>query len=186
MPSFKEIVTKAVIGKGKKQFTDNLSLQAENTPTTVLGCWVINHNFSGEKINNIVNIVGSYDINVWYSYDNDTKTEVLKENHTYNEVVTIQGDTNSNANEEIIIRNLAGPSCVKAEINGNTILTTVEKTLGIELVGDTKVRINVEDSYNEDWDEIADSDDDINKQIDNEVVEDYITDKDEVIEDNTD
>lgn len=186
MPSFKEIVTKAVIGKGKKQFTDNLSLQAENTPTTVLGCWVINHNFSGEKINNIVNIVGSYDINVWYSYDNDTKTEVLKENHTYNEVVTIQGDTNSNANEEIIIRNLAGPSCVKAEIKDNTILTTVEKTLGIELVGDTKVRINVEDSYNEDWDEIADSDDDINKQIDNEVVEDYITDKDEVIEDNTD
>ena len=49
MASFKEIVTKAVIGKGKKQFTDNLSLQALNTPTTVLGCWVINHNFSGEK-----------------------------------------------------------------------------------------------------------------------------------------
>lgn len=43
MASFKEIVTKAVIGKGKKQFTDNLSLQALNTPTTVLGCWVINH-----------------------------------------------------------------------------------------------------------------------------------------------
>ena len=73
MASFREIVTKAVIGKGKKQFTDNLSLQAENTPTTVLGCWVINHTFSGEKINNIVNITGSYDINVWYSYDNDTK-----------------------------------------------------------------------------------------------------------------
>ena len=40
MASFKEIVTKAVIGKGKKQFTDNLSLQALNTPTTVLGCYV--------------------------------------------------------------------------------------------------------------------------------------------------
>ena len=163
MASFKEIVTKAVIGKGKKQFTDNLSLQALNTPTTVLGCWVINHNFSGEKINNIVNISGGYDINVWYSYDNDTKTEVLKEHHDYNEVVTIQGDTSTNSNEEIIIRNLSGPSCIKAEINGNNILTTIEKT-------------NVEDSYNEDWDEIADSDEAIDSQIDNEVVEDYISD----------
>ena len=99
MASFREIVTKAVIGKGKKQFTDNLSLQAENTPTTVLGCWVINHTFSGEKINNIVNITGSYDINVWYSYDNDTKTEVLKQRHIYNEVVTIQGNNQRNNNE---------------------------------------------------------------------------------------
>ena len=54
--------------------------------------------------------------------------------------------------------------------------TTIEKTLGIELVGDTKVRINVEDSYNDDWDEIADSDEAIDSQIDNEVVEDYISD----------
>ena len=186
MASFREIVTKAVIGKGKKQFTDNLSLQAENTPTTVLGCWVINHTFSGEKINNIVNITGSYDINVWYSYDNDTKTEVLKQRHSYNEVVTIQGTNQSNNNEEIIIRSLSGPSCVKAEINGNDILTTIEKTLGIELVGDTKVRINVEDNYSDDWEEITDSDETINKQIDEEVVEDYIADKDEVLEKNTD
>ena len=28
--------------------------------------------------NKTVVITGSYDINIWYSYDNDTKTEVLK------------------------------------------------------------------------------------------------------------
>lgn len=43
MASFREIVTKAVIGKGKKKFTDQLQLNAANHPTTVLGCWVINH-----------------------------------------------------------------------------------------------------------------------------------------------
>jgi spore coat protein E len=48
MASFKEIVTKAVIGKGKKYFKDNYSITTENVPSTVLGCWVINHliNFS--------------------------------------------------------------------------------------------------------------------------------------------
>lgn len=43
MALFKEIVTKAVIGKGKKLFKDNYSLEVENAPTTILGCWVINH-----------------------------------------------------------------------------------------------------------------------------------------------
>ena len=63
MPAFKEIVTKAVIGKGKKTFTDNLSLQVENSPTTILGCWVINHNFRGNMSNKTVVITGSYDKN---------------------------------------------------------------------------------------------------------------------------
>lgn len=176
MSLYKEIVTKAVIGKGKKYYKNTYTIDTENTPTTVLGCWVINNKFKGSEQNDRIIIDGSFDVNIWYSYDNDTKTEVLKEHHDYNEIVTIQGDTSANSNEEIIIRNLSGPSCIKAEINGNNILTTIEKTLGIELVGDTKVRINVEDSYNDDWEEIADSDEAIDSQIDNEVVEDYISD----------
>lgn len=43
MATYKEIVTKAVIGKGKKTFTTTSSIRPEIVPTTVLGCWVINH-----------------------------------------------------------------------------------------------------------------------------------------------
>ena len=173
MPAFKEIVTKAVIGKGKKTFTDNLSLQVENNPTTILGCWVINHNFRGSMSNKTVVITGSYDINIWYSYDNDTKTEVLKKTQNYEETINVQGVNDNIENEEVIIRNLSGPSCSKAEINKNTINCIVDKTLGIELVGDTKVRINTLDDE-DDWDEIIDSDEDINARIDNEVNEEYL------------
>ena len=173
MPAFKEIVTKAVIGKGKKTFTDNLSLQVENSPTTILGCWVINHNFRGSMSNKTVVITGSYDINIWYSYDNDTKTEVLKKTQNYEETINVQGVNDNIENEEVIIRNLSGPSCSKAEINKNTINCIVDKTLGIELVGDTKVRINTLDDE-DDWDEIIDSDEDINARIDNEVNEEYL------------
>ena len=173
MPAFKEIVTKAVIGKGKKTFTDNLSLQVENNPTTILGCWVINHNFKGSMSNKTVVISGSYDINIWYSYDNDTKTEVLKKTQNYEETINVQGVNDDTENEEVIIRNLSGPSCSKAEINNNTINCTIDKTLGIELVADTKVRINTLDDE-DDWDEIIDSDDDINRRIDNEVNEEYL------------
>lgn len=43
MANYKEIVTKAVIGKGKKKFITKSEITPEVVPTTVLGCWVINH-----------------------------------------------------------------------------------------------------------------------------------------------
>lgn len=172
MATFKEIVTKAVIGKGKKQFTDNLSLQVTNNPNTILGCWVINHNFSGSFYNGVVTINGSYDVNIWYSYDNDTKTEVLKDTKNYTETINVQGNSDTE-NEEVIIRSLSGPSCSKAEISGSVINCTIDKTLGIELVGDTKVRINTLDEV-DDWEEIMDSDATIDEVIDKEVNEDYL------------
>jgi len=43
MASFKEIVTKAVIGKGKKIFTSTNRVTPDPVATTILGCWVINH-----------------------------------------------------------------------------------------------------------------------------------------------
>ena len=76
MSLYKEIVTKAIIGKGKKYFKDNYSLEASNNPTTILGCWVINHKFKGYKNGSKVGVNGSFDVNIWYSYDKDSKTMV--------------------------------------------------------------------------------------------------------------
>ena len=55
--------------------------------------------------------------------------------------------------EEIIVRSLKQPSCVKVDIDGDSINYTIEKELGIELVSDIKVKIeaNIEE---EPWDEI--------------------------------
>ena len=51
MAGFKEIVTKAVIGKAKKTNTMHFSFTPDETVSTILGCWVINHNFSGVNQN---------------------------------------------------------------------------------------------------------------------------------------
>ncbi len=177
MPNYREIVTKTVIGKGKKTFITNNKIELDKEPSTILGCWVINHKFKGDKINDKVNINGSYDINVWYSYDNDTKTDVAKRTDNYNEIVTIKNNQDV-VNEEVIIRSLKQPNCVKVDINGKTIDYTIEKELGIELVGDEKVKI--ETSLEEDpWDEIID---DVDSKIENEVKEDYLN--EEVLEEN--
>lgn len=170
MSNYKEIVTKAVVSKGKKLFTTNHNVKVSN-PSTILGCWVINHNFDGTKSGNNIVINGSYDVNIWYSYDNDTKTDVVKETNTYKEVVHMR-DVDVDG-EEIIVRSLKQPNPLKVEIDGDNINYVIEKELGIELVGDIKVKIEANEE-DDNWDEIVEE----NKEIDN-INEDYI--KEEII-----
>ncbi len=181
MASFKEIVTKAVIGKGKKTFTTTSSVVPNCQATTILGCWVINHNFKGYKTGDSITIEGSYDINIWYSCEDDTKTEVIKQTDSYLEKVVVprRNTTNIAGEEEIIVRSLKQPSCVKAEIDNGKIVYTIEKELGIEIVGDTKVKIAIDEGEDE-WDIIEDNnlennnEETINKQIDEEVKEEFL------------
>ena len=171
MANYREIVTKAVIAKGKKTFVTNDSVSVENNPSTVLGCWVINHNFSGTKNGDAISINGSYDVNIWYSYDNDTKTDVVKVTNNYNEIVHMREVNTDTLNEEIIIRSLKQPNCIKTEIVNNKINYSIEKELGVELVGDVKVKI--ETTMDEDpWEEILEEAD-TDKEID-KVNDDYI------------
>ena len=152
MNNYREIVTKAVVSKGKKLFSSTNSVTVNN-PSTILGCWVINHNFNGVKEGNKIIIDGSYDVNIWYSYDNDTKTDVVRETNKYSEVINMRERDNTSG-EEIIVRSLKQPNCVKVDIDNNNIVYTIEKELGIELVGDIKVKI--EANLEEDpWDEIV-------------------------------
>lgn len=178
MANYKEIVTKAVIAKGKKLFTSNHELSAINKPSTILGVWVINHNFNGVKNREEIRINGSYDVNIWYSYDNDTKTEVVRETNQYSEIVRMR-NRDETEDEQIIVRSLKQPNCVKVEIDGDMIKYSIEKELGIELVGDVKVKIQADDEEDP-WDEIVEEStkDDVDslENIDNNVKEEYLTD----------
>jgi len=177
MASVKEIVTKAVIGKTKKSTKENREIKLDTNINNVLGCWIINHNFSGTNNGGSVDINGSYDINVWYSYDNNTKTNVIVRNFTYNEQVNVKlkEDEVLTDNNEIIVRSLSAPQVSDVKIEGDTIKLVVEKELGVEIVGDMKVRINVEDDF-DDYDEEEVKDPDVNdaSDIDMDINEDYL------------
>lgn len=169
MTDYKEIVTKAVISKGKRLFTSTGSVLVDN-PSNVLGCWVINHNFSGTMVGTDIVVTGSYDVNIWYSYDGDTKTNVVRETVEYNEVVHMRKEVNNDA--EVIVECLKQPSCVKAYLDGNNICYAIEKELGIELVGNIKVKIEAKSS-DDVWDEIIE-DNEVNDGDISEVKDDFI------------
>ena len=175
MASYKEIVTKAIVGKGKKFFRDNYNVEVENKPTTVLGCWVINHKFKGFKSGEKIGVDGSYDVNIWYSYDNDSKTDVVSKKIEYNDLFNIKLKSDIDSNDtDIIVRTLKQPNCVKVNIEGNKIIFDVEKELGVEIVGETKMKIAIEEDEDP-WDELDEEmTETVEKQIDKNIKEDYV------------
>ena len=176
MSTYKEIVTKAIIGKGKKYYKNTYTIDTENIPTTVLGCWVINHKFKGSEVGGKIVIDGSFDVNIWYSYSKDTKTTVITKKIPYSETVMVRQkeDTDSTV-KDIIVRSLKQPNCINATSKDKTITVDIEKELGIEIVGDTKIKVAVEDDE-EPWDVIEDNEynKNIEKEIDNSINENYI------------
>ena len=160
MNNYREIVTKAVVSKGKKLFTSTNTVTVNN-PSTILGCWVINHNFNGVKEGNKIIVIDNF----CDFYNHDTKTDVIRETNKYSEVINMR-ERDDTSGEEIIVRSLKQPNCVKVDIDNNNIIYTIEKELGIELVGDIKVKI--EANLEEDpWDEIVEENtmDEINEDF---------------------
>ncbi len=165
--AYREIVTKAIVGKGKKILKNSYNIACEQTPTTVLGCWVINHKFKGYKSGEKIGVDGSFDVNIWYSYDLDSKTTVINKKIDYNDLfnVKIKEEADLSSDTDVIVRTLKQPVCSKVEIFNNTINFDVEKELGVEIVGETKVKIAVEDDE-EPWDSLED---DVTEDILNEI-----------------
>lgn len=172
--NYKEIVTKAIIGKGKKEFKNTYEVNTDKMVDTVLGCWVINHKLRGVHDNEYIKINGNFDVNIWYSYDNNTKTDVINSSVSYEERVRVKLKDNSFLSDEseIIVRSLKNPSCIDVSSNQNNIKYTISKELGIEIVGDQIIRIPI--SNNEDDYDLIIDEEEVSKEIDNSINEDYL------------
>lgn len=132
------------------------------------------HTFNGINNGGKVLVNGSYDINIWYSYDNNTKTNVLVKRFNYQDTMNVKIKENGDFSNtsDIIVRSLNQPSVTDVSVDGSNINLTVHKEMGVEIVGDTKVRVSVEDEF-EDYEEIIDEEKEENvKNI--EVNDDYL------------
>ena len=168
--NYKEIVTKAVIAKGKKNSTNKYTLETEEVPNTILGCWVINHTFNVTNLGNKVLVSGSFDVNVWYSYDNDSKTAVSTQKFNYSDTMRLNVDDVSSSNE-VIVKSIQQPTVSDVSIKDGIVNLNINKELGIEIVGDTKIKVPVEE-LDDDYVELTD-DEEVSKEID-KVDTDYL------------
>ncbi|MBH0229362.1 outer spore coat protein CotE [Halobacillus yeomjeoni] len=145
---YREIITKAVIGKGKKFTESTHTISPSHRPTSILGCWVINHIYNAKKKGDDVEVYGSYDINVWYSYNDNTKTEVVTERVSYCDHVRlhIKDEHCLHDDFEVIAKVVQQPNCLEANIssNGQKITVEVEREFTVDVIGETKLCVKVD------------------------------------------
>lgn len=86
----------------------------------------------------------------------------------------LENTSKLNNKSDIIVRSLTQPTVTDVKIENGTVKMNVQKELGIEVVGDTMVKVSVEEDE-DDYEILEDdvSDEDI-KNIEEEVDEDYL------------
>lgn len=84
---YREILTKAIIAKGKKEIKENKIIQTEHNISKVLGCWLINHKHNLKHDQQKIFIEGSFEAYLWYGYDNDTNCNLMKQVFTFEDEI---------------------------------------------------------------------------------------------------
>ncbi|MGN7283595.1 outer spore coat protein CotE [Shouchella rhizosphaerae] len=145
--SYREIITKAVCGKGRKFSEATHHIRPPEPPSSILGCWIINHTYSAKKRGDTVEVTGSYDINVWFSYTNNTKTDVATQTVSYTDLVplTMKDDNVISEELEVYAKSVQQPNTLEAVISedGRSVDVQVEREFIVECIGETKVAVAV-------------------------------------------
>lgn len=148
--NYREIVTKAVCGEGHASTTSVHTISPSHKPTSILGCWIINHSYRAKKKSKkAVEVHGSYDVNVWYSYNDNTSTEVVVERVKYSDVVPLSSydegciDTAS----DVLANVIQQPNCLECKINKKEkgISVEVEREFEVKVIGETTLNVRVEE-----------------------------------------
>lgn len=165
MDDVREIVTKAVVSKGKKLIKITETIDPGCDLCSILGVWVINHKYNAKIINiNEVKITGSAEVDIWASQNSNTQTDVIRHNINYNELVKTRQLVKDlcNDNLDVLVTITTTPSCTNVEVTENGLVVEVTLEIVVEAIGETKVQViicepiellddNFENEINEDF-----------------------------------
>ena len=148
MNNIREILTKAVISKGKKTIRIKDVVVPCDESFSILGCWVINHNFDADfdcesENRERVKVKGNFEINIWYSYDNNHKTEIARLVSEYCDKIYVRKlIQEENDDLDIIAKVVKQPTVVNACIVEDGMSVDIVLELVVEVIGETKILVN--------------------------------------------
>lgn len=166
MSEIREIVTKAVIAKGRKCFRINQCIPVSDDAGNVLGCWVINHTINSNLGLSATEVCGQFDVNVWYANTDNTETKIAAATINYKENIKIREISCDNVTRysEVQVKVLQNPTCTNACITENGIELEVVFELLVEVIGETKIMVTVFNCQ-ESFDPIDDFENEINENF---------------------
>ena len=148
MNQIREIVTKAVVAKGKKTIKLVIDVETIEPIYSILGCMVINNSFSALKKNDNALVDGEFELNIWYSTDGNVKTSIFKQNVTYHEEIKTRQIINDYVtdNDDIIVKVSAHPTCKDVRLDDKRISVDVEFEMIVDVIGEAKMQVNILDN----------------------------------------
>jgi spore coat protein E len=174
MNDIREIVTKAIVEKGKKQIRFAETVKTINNVESVLGCWVLNNSFTADKIAGGVEINGKFEVNIWYAHGENSKTDVVKQVIHYTQIIKTKKTINDylEQDNDVIVRMIQPPMCSDVQIVDNNIEIEVVLEAVAEVIGETKIRVNVLDQVPIFEEDLEDIDDEIESQVNTDFLRD--------------
>lgn len=146
MNDIREIVTKAVIGKGKRKFETTVMMpETTEVVSRVLGAVMTNHYIDALKYGHLVEMKGSYDVHVWYTYDDDKQTEIVRLTVDYGDVIELQNALREQLfdSDEITSEEVVAPHATDVRIEAGMIHVDVALEVAAEVIGETKMRVAI-------------------------------------------
>ncbi|MGM9969110.1 MAG: outer spore coat protein CotE, partial [Anaeroplasma sp.] len=125
------------------------------------------HEFEASKRDNIVDIIGNLEVNIWYSTEENTKTDVIRENISYKKDIKVKKivtDYMKNS-DDILAKILRHPKVTDAKIVEDNILLDIEFEILAEVIGETKMQVTVFNPIDTNDDDIEDLDIEVNEDF---------------------
>ncbi|NLW17542.1 MAG: outer spore coat protein CotE [Firmicutes bacterium] len=141
----REITTKATCAKGQKRFRQIHSIVTANPAELVLGSRITSHSYVASPLANSVEIKGSYDIHIWYTYADGTLTAVEKKTVRYMEhlpVIDLEGER-LGQEESVEATVTREPEVVGMHVRRGAVQVEVDLEFYVEIVGETKLWVKV-------------------------------------------
>jgi len=146
MNEIREILTKAVIGKGQKTFEIDVELpQTLTLPDRTLGAFITNHQMNVRKSGDAIELSGKYDLHVWYTHHADTETEVTRSTVEYGNTIELQNALRDHLLEtdEIMCEEIVAPYATNVRVEEGLITADTQFEVGVEVIGETKMRVAI-------------------------------------------
>lgn len=150
--NIREIITQAVIAKGKKRTLNKYSFVIENYDK-ILGCWIANHRYNATFKNGQPLVLGTFDVHLWYSFNDDSN--ILKQTVSYmNELDLVKKESrNFNENDELMVTCNREPKCISVNKTDECVVIEIEKEISLSVIGKTTMKVETKNEK-ESWDEI--------------------------------
>ena len=140
LKNYRHIITKAIIGHGKKKLDCKTTTTLPQRPNRILGCWIVSHRYQAKNPTNEVEIVGQYEVNIWYAFSGSKKTAVYAKSIHYKGVVPIHYESKPVSRDDVYIKSIDEPGCERVEIedDGKVCVETVH-CVHVEVIGETTI-----------------------------------------------